>query len=238
MHKIKAKKVVIVVIAAALGLAVGAGWGQVRVRGLQKIHQAKVKELTNRLNQEHRRLTEGQGLQEALEQEKQGMLKEADKLRSEKEGLAGQNATLKAGTDSLKAKADSLEAKTSSQEKRLASLESSKGHLAESLAKTEKERSDLDQKQRQTFKALEEREKDLKQLNQRYDKCAENNAALYVIGEELIRRYEGKGVMSTLLQKEPFTQIKKVELEQLVQDYRDRIDQQKVSQQKAQPKRK
>jgi hypothetical protein len=34
--------------------------------------------------------------------------------------------------------------------------------------------------------------------------------------------------MGTLMEKEPFTQIKKVELENLVQAYKDKIDEQKL----------
>jgi len=221
VNKATLKIGIIALLAGVVGLAVGTGWGQVRIKGLQKIHQAKVKELNNRLNQEHRRYTEGQGLRATLEEEKQGILQEAEKLRNEKGHLAAQ-------TTVLKTKAESLETKAVTQEKKMVSLESSKAQLAESLTKTEAERTALDQKQRQTFQTLQEREKELKQLGQKYDKCAENNAALYVIGEDLIKRYEGKGVMTTIMQKEPFTQIRKVELERLVQDYRDRISQQKV----------
>ncbi len=96
----------------------------------------------------------------------------------------------------------------------------------------EADRTALDQKQRQTFQTLQEREKELKQLTadsqRKYDQCAEHNARLYMIADELIHKYENKGVVSSLLEKEPFTQIKKVELEKLVQDYKDKIDQQKL----------
>lgn len=34
--------------------------------------------------------------------------------------------------------------------------------------------------------------------------------------------------MSSLLEQEPFTQIKRVELENLVEDYRDRLDAAKI----------
>jgi hypothetical protein len=45
---------------------------------------------------------------------------------------------------------------------------------------------------------------------------------------QLLERYEKKGCMSSLLEQEPFTQIKRVELENLVEDYRDRLDAAKI----------
>jgi len=59
------------------------------------------------------------------------------------------------------------------------------------------------------------------------DTCATRNARLYEIGGEILERYENKGVFSSLLAAEPFTGLKRVELENLVEDYRDKLDAQK-----------
>ena len=96
------------------------------------------------------------------------------------------------------------------------------------MTKTEAERGACEQKQSQTFRSLQEREKELKSLVQNYDKCADNNIRLYHIGDELIKRYRDKGFTGTLLQNEPFTQVKKVELEKLVENYKERIDREKL----------
>jgi hypothetical protein len=69
---------------------------------------------------------------------------------------------------------------------------------------------------KETVQTLSEKEKELNQLRTRYNQCADRNARLYSIGEELIDRYQKKGVMGSLLEKEPFTQIRKAELENLV----------------------
>jgi hypothetical protein len=46
-----------------------------------------------------------------------------------------------------------------------------------------------------------------------------------VTAQSILARYDEKGVFAnTILNVEPFTQIKKVELEQLIQDYMDSID--------------
>ena len=55
-------------------------------------------------------------------------------------------------------------------------------------------------------------------------RCKKHNADLCKISEDLVSVYHSKGLGKTLLQTEPFTQIKKVKLEQMVQEYLDKID--------------
>ena len=55
-------------------------------------------------------------------------------------------------------------------------------------------------------------------------RCVKHNARLSQLSEEVVTAYENKGIGTSLIQSEPFTQIKKVELEKLIQQYRDRID--------------
>jgi hypothetical protein len=58
--------------------------------------------------------------------------------------------------------------------------------------------------------------------------CEESNASLCIIGEELVKAYKNKGITTAILEKEPLTQIKKVELEQLAQKYKENIEQLKI----------
>jgi len=175
----------------------------------------------SRLSQVQRRYSEGMTTQTDLEQQKQAAEEQVQQLQKEKEGLASESK-------GLKAKADSLEAK-------MASLESKNTQLIDRINKAEKENSALDEKQRQTLQTVRDREKELKQaaadwqrLNKKHDQCVANNARLCALGDELIKKYQNKGVMGALLEKEPITQIKKVELEKIAQEYRDKIDQQKI----------
>ncbi len=221
------KRLLVGVAGVLVGLALGMGYGHVQLQGQQKAHQAKIREINQRLSQAQRKYVQGMAAQAGLEEEKQQGLAEAEGLRKEKEGLAAENRTLKSRADSLASLAASLEEKRALSEARAVSQESKNRQTATLLTKTEADRNGLEQKQRQTSQALQEREKELKVLIPKYDRCVENNVRLYHLGDELIRQYQDKGLMRTLAQKEPFTQIKKVELEKLVQDYRDKIDQQK-----------
>jgi hypothetical protein len=92
------------------------------------------------------------------------------------------------------------------------------------LAKTKKEH---EEQIRVLEKERDERISELRSLESRNESCANKNARLCIIADELLDRYENKGVMSSLLQKEPMTQIKKVELEEFVNEYRENIERQR-----------
>ncbi len=228
VSKSSLKRVFICALGIVAGLTLGLGYGHVQTQGVRKADQAKIKEITQRLSQAQRRYTQGLAAQTNCEEQNLAVQAEAGELRNEKEHLAAENKTLKAGAEQLAASTASLEKKNAASEARAALLESKNGQLTERLARIEADRHALEQKQRETFQTLQEREKELKALNRKYDQAAEHNARLLAIGDELIRKYESKGVMTTLLAKEPFTQIKRVELEKLSKDYKEKIDQQKL----------
>lgn len=63
----------------------------------------------------------------------------------------------------------------------------------------------------------------------RVDTLTGHNLRLFEIGNELLDRFEKKGVWASLRAAEPFTGLKRVELENIVQDYRFAIDDQRVA---------
>jgi hypothetical protein len=58
--------------------------------------------------------------------------------------------------------------------------------------------------------------------------CIASNQALRNIGLDLLQRYAGKTVAEVLAQDEPFLQFQRVKLENLLQDYEDKLDRQAV----------
>ena len=54
------------------------------------------------------------------------------------------------------------------------------------------------------------------------------NAALFNLGNEILTRYEHFGLGDALAAKEPFVGITRVKLENLVQDYRDKLADQRI----------
>lgn len=57
--------------------------------------------------------------------------------------------------------------------------------------------------------------------------CERKNSQLYTFNTQLLEAYKNKSLWDILLQKEPFTQIKRVEVENIVQEYREKISDQK-----------
>lgn len=69
---------------------------------------------------------------------------------------------------------------------------------------------------------------ELKQTGRRLENCRGNNERLCLITEELVEKYKNKGVVGTLMVTEPFTQLEKVEVEKLVQEYTSQIEKEKI----------
>jgi chromosome segregation ATPase len=69
-----------------------------------------------------------------------------------------------------------------------------------------------------------ELEQNLKSQTDNFSQCYANNKKLYDINKELLVKYKDKGAMAALLQKEPFTGVSQVEVENLIQDYQYKLD--------------
>ncbi|MDT8383290.1 MAG: hypothetical protein RRB22_02645 [Gammaproteobacteria bacterium] len=61
------------------------------------------------------------------------------------------------------------------------------------------------------------------------ENCADNNQQLYQVNMELLDQYKHKGVWDALLQKEPVTQLKQVEIENLLEEMQYRIEKLRVA---------
>jgi chromosome segregation ATPase len=58
--------------------------------------------------------------------------------------------------------------------------------------------------------------------------CVTSNDKLLATGNEILDRYESKGCFSTVREKEPFTHVKRVQLQNLVDQYRWQLEDQKL----------
>jgi hypothetical protein len=58
--------------------------------------------------------------------------------------------------------------------------------------------------------------------------CEDNNRKLYELGRELMVLYERQGVGDVLARREPFTGLRQVEVENLMEAYRDKLDEHKL----------
>jgi len=99
------------------------------------------------------------------------------------------------------------------------------GHFRDTVATlkgVESERAQLSQQLLQARAAL--------------DRCADRNYQLYQINGEVLDRYQHQGVFSHVAQAEPFTRIKRTQIDNLVLEDRQRVEELRVEKQKANDK--
>lgn len=136
-------------------------------------------------------------------------------VSQERDSLQSENTRLKGEVDDLTKKLGGLK-KTSDA----------------ALSKSRESNATLGENLQQTVQNLRKTESDKNQLQetvvgqaQQIDSCESKNIELVQANRELIDHYEKKGIFDALLQHEPVTQLKRVEIENIAQEYQDRIDQ-------------
>lgn len=135
-------------------------------------------------------------------------------VSQERDALQAENSQLKNQVNDLNKRLGSLK-KTS--ENALA-----KSHESNSALSANLEHITLNLRQTETAKnQLQETVVD---QAQQIESCETNNVKMVQINRELVDRYEKKGAVDALLQREPLTQLKRVEFENIVQEYQDQID--------------
>jgi colicin import membrane protein len=74
-----------------------------------------------------------------------------------------------------------------------------------------------------------------KQLSDRTALCEMKNTHLYDLGNEILDKFDNRGFAEGFARMEPFTQLKRVQLETIVQDYQDKIHAEKLPSQQSAP---
>ncbi len=161
----------------------------------------------------------------ALEQEKAQLLQ--DKLE-----LDGKVKESSAQIDHAKRNADAATRKGSALDRELKVAEEEKAALTDKLAKSEQKLAETQATLettaatlRQTQELKSQLDASLAQRNQEFTVCSAKNDNLYKLGLTMGKQCEEKGFLSGLLSKEPLTQLKRVEDENSLEEYRDKLDQ-------------
>jgi chromosome segregation ATPase len=216
------RSVAVIVAALSLGVlasraAVAADENSVEARLRQALRSATAQQRA--LEDENATLRAKQGQSDRQVQDMKTQLADQtqalDKLRQD-------DAANVASINTLRAAAADLNGKLQASQLTLAQTETALGkwkdayNQAAGVARTR----DADAKLLQT---------QLDQTTQRAGDCEAKNVKLIGIGNELLDLYQAKGPLTGLLEREPLTQIKRVELENLAQDYQDKLLDNKVS---------
>lgn len=129
--------------------------------------------------------------------------------------ISGERDALQAEITQLKAELGTVKAKKSNSDGALVKSKESLREIQENLDKT------LAEKQVAEASATER--------GRQLEQCTIKNTKLYELNGELLQRYANKGVMDAMARREPFTGLKRVEMENLLQDFQSKLDEQRVS---------
>lgn len=166
-------------------------------------------------------------------------------LAGERTALQSENAKLKQDLERVQKELDKATAGKSALEGRARTLEASAGRgeasakqSQEELERTRAQMQELITKFRETAQALRDVEVDRTQaktqlaVHERELKtCIDRNAGLYNLNTEVLDRMANRGLWSALSEREPFTKLKRIELENLIDDYKYRADELRLQQQ-------
>jgi chromosome segregation ATPase len=175
------------------------------------------------------------------------LLQQYQQAVAERSQLQADNTKLKKSADDLKKQLDSVT-------QQLATLKAGSTHgqaaLVAALHENEtaaKNQQDLKNKlqelvgnYRQTITTLRGVETERTQLQQQvaqdkttFDRCAAANFALFQINGEILDRYEHQGAFTYMARAEPFTRLKRTQIQNLVDEYKERAEALRVQSQSA-----
>jgi len=180
----------------------------------------------------------GSGANAQLLQQVQQLGSERTALQAENERLKRELADLRKQQASLSAGREALERRARSSEAALAAAASGarqKESADEEISQLKSRMQELIGKFRETAQTLQEVETErsagklaLTQSQQALTSCTQKNTALFALNDEILTRFEQDGVFSRLARAEPFTQLKRTQLENLVDSYRDKASDQQT----------
>jgi chromosome segregation ATPase len=171
------------------------------------------------------------------------LTQQLQQLASERTTLQAENARMKKELAELTKERDALSRERAASERRSLASESSVARAAQEKSNSDaelqrqKERTqELVEKFREMAQTLREVETERSTFKQsltardaELTACIDKNTALYKLNGEVLAQLEGTGPVSRFASIEPFTQLKRVQLENLVDDYRYRADDQRIS---------
>lgn len=184
--------------------------------------ESREKQLLRRMQQQVQQLDQARAQAEqekaVAQADKENAERELEKLRVGKRQLAGERAArsrAEAELKALQAENEALKGRLSDTEKQLADSVALQRATAQTLAQVESAK-------KQTENQLAGNQQGLKT-------CQAHNGKLHSIGREMMQKYRNKSCQDALAQAEPFTGLKKVEVENLLEAWRDRLDREKIT---------
>jgi chromosome segregation ATPase len=159
------------------------------------------------------------------------------------QGKAETEQKLKAAADQLNAARNSSKSEQAALRARLQAAAEAQADVARQLEEAQRQIAALTAKEQETAAQLSARDTQLEHTQEGLDSskaavasCEAKNLKLYEYSRELAQRYQKKGVWAALAQKEPVLGIGEVKTENIVQEYQDKFDSQRVQPAQAAPR--
>lgn len=152
-------------------------------------------------------------------------------MQAELQKVKAENAKLKGELDGMKKSRNELEGKLENSEKKLSSSNNRNASLNSRLREDGDKYRDLADRYRDLQTELRQArfkagflEDAVAERNEWIDVCQKQNDELYTVNNELLDAYRDKGVMASFSQTVPVTGLARVRVENLVEDYRYKLD--------------
>ena len=156
-------------------------------------------------------------------------------LQKERDDLAAQLRAAQASVASLKEKSQRESGKAQGLEKSLQAQHRENAGLAQQLTEAQQTLANLRQEHESTLATLKASDDDNHKLTvlggeqrRQIADCENKNRLLYQANTQLLEKYRDKSAWDALAQKEPFTGIEKVSIDNVLQEYRDKLDADRV----------
>jgi chromosome segregation ATPase len=170
------------------------------------------------------------------------LMQQMQQLASERTALQAENAKMKKELAELTKERDTLKAGRAALDQRSRASEAASARNAQDKASADAENERLKERMQelvakfretaQTLKDVETERGTFKQSLTARDaelgQCNAKNDALYKLNDEILTRMGAQGTFSRLASLEPFTKLKRVELQNLVDEYKYRAGDQRI----------
>jgi len=186
------------------------------------------------LSREREAVRRAQSALQKAEQEKAKLLEDKASLEKENAELAKKVKASTAAQRGLAAARkktseqalliEELQRQLDAAKARLTQSNSNAEALSKRLAAAEEQGRQLEDRLRASDQQVAQQREIIGRQAQNALACNDNNAKLYAVSQELMARYQRKGVWDAILQREPVTGLKQVQIDNILQDYKDKID--------------
>jgi chromosome segregation ATPase len=166
------------------------------------------------------------------------LMQQMQQMASERTALQAENARLKRELDETRKDRDSLKSERETSQRRMQNAEGAaaragadRTRLEEDLEQQKQRMAELIAKFRETVGNLREAESQRADASRQLDArnlelktCVDRNGQLYSLSGEILDKLDSQGFWSSVGKVEPFTRLKRTQLENLADEYRGRAE--------------